>query len=51
MFPLTEAGLMMTQNSEEIVVMTATLDQGITLRDETNVDASHPRRSLVAHPV
>ena len=51
MFPLAEAGLMVTQNSEEIVVMTATLDQGITLRDETNGDVSHPPRSTVEHPV
>ena len=42
---------MMTQNSEEIVVMTATLDQWITLRDETKINVSHPPRSPVAHPV
>ena len=41
----------MTQNSDEIVVMTATLDQGITLQDETNVDVSHPPRSPDAHPI
>ena len=45
------SGLTMTQNSEEIVVMTATLDQGITLQDEPNVDVSHPPRSPVAHPI
>ena len=51
MLPLAEAGLMMTQNSEEIVVMTAALDQGITLQSETNIDMSHPPRSPDAHPV
>ncbi|KAF5933144.1 hypothetical protein HYC85_029315 [Camellia sinensis] len=42
---------MMAQNSEEIVDMTAALDQGITLQSETNIDMSHPPRSPVAHPV
>ena len=42
---------MMTQNSEEIVVMTAALEQGITLQGETNIDMPHPPRSPVAHPV
>mgnify|MGYP003702941175 CR=1 FL=1 len=61
-FPLVEArqisdpsvtvqysGLMMTQNSEEIVVMTAALEQGITLQGEPNIDMSHPPRSPIAH--
>ena len=39
------------QNSEEIVVMTAALDQGITLHSETTVDMPHPPRSPAAHPV
>ncbi|GMP62988.1 hypothetical protein CsSME_00024865 [Camellia sinensis var. sinensis] len=38
------AGLMMTQNSEEIVVMTAALEHGITLQSETNTDMPHPTR-------
>ena len=42
---------MTPQNSDEIVVMTAALDQGITLQSETNIDMSHPPRSPVAHPV
>ena len=42
---------MMTQNSEEIVVMTAALEQGITLQSEANTDVSHPPRSPVAHPI
>ncbi|GMP27776.1 hypothetical protein CsSME_00003618 [Camellia sinensis var. sinensis] len=41
----------MTQNSEEIVVMTAASDQGITLQSGTNVDEPHPPRSPVAHLV
>ena len=45
------SGLIMMQNSEEIVVMTAASDQGITLQSETNVDVPHPPRSPVAHPV
>ena len=44
-------GLMMTQSSEEIVVMTAALDQEITLQSETNVDIPHPPRSPAAHPI
>ncbi|KAF5932596.1 hypothetical protein HYC85_028767 [Camellia sinensis] len=42
---------MTTPNSEEIVVMTAALDQGIALQSETSIDMSHPPRSPVAHPV
>ena len=45
------SGLTMAQNSEEIVVMTAALDQGTNLRDEANVSVPHPPRSPVAHPV
>ena len=51
MLPLAEAGLMTTQNSEEIVVMTAALEQGITLQGKASIDVSHPPRSPVAHPV
>ena len=64
MFPLAEArqisdpsvtvqysGFMMTQNSEEIVVMTAALEQGITPQGEASIDMSHPPRSPVVHPV
>ncbi|KAL7171472.1 hypothetical protein ACSBR2_036179 [Camellia fascicularis] len=63
-FPLAEArqisdpsvtvqysGLIMTQNSEEIVVMTAVLDQEITLQSEASVEVSHLPRSPVAYPV
>ena len=42
---------MMTQNSEEIVVMAAALDQEIILQDETNVEIPHPPRSPVVHPI
>lgn len=41
----------MTQNSDEIVVMTAALDQGITLQSETNVDVPHPPKSPAARPI
>ena len=42
---------MMTQSSEEIVVMTAALDQEITLQSETNVEIPHPPRSPAARPI
>ena len=42
---------MMTQNSEEIVVMAAVLNQGITTQGETDVDMQRPPRSPVAHPI
>lgn len=43
--------LMMTQSSEEIVVMAAVLDQGIILQDEANVDVPHSPRLPAAHPI
>ena len=45
------SGLMKTQNSEEIMLMAAALNQGIILQDETNVRVPHPPRSPVAHPI
>ncbi|KAF5934616.1 hypothetical protein HYC85_030787 [Camellia sinensis] len=41
----------MAQNSEEIVVMVAALNQGITLQDETDVEVPHPPRSPAARPI
>ncbi|KAF5932868.1 hypothetical protein HYC85_029039 [Camellia sinensis] len=45
------AKLVMAQNSEEIVVMAATLDQGITLQGYTDGEVPHPPRSPAAYPI
>ncbi|KAF5933759.1 hypothetical protein HYC85_029930 [Camellia sinensis] len=43
--------LVMTQNLEEIVVMAAALNQGITIQGETDVEVQHPPRSPAARPI
>ncbi|KAF5932435.1 hypothetical protein HYC85_028606 [Camellia sinensis] len=42
---------MAAQNSEEVVVMTAALEQGTALQSEASISMSHPPRSPVVHPV
>ncbi|KAF5934179.1 hypothetical protein HYC85_030350 [Camellia sinensis] len=42
---------MAAQNTEEVVVMTATLEQGTAPQSEASISVSHPPRSPVVHPV
>ncbi|KAF5932936.1 hypothetical protein HYC85_029107 [Camellia sinensis] len=49
--PFAEAGFMAAQNSEEVVVITAALEQGTAPQSEANISMSHPPRSPVVHPV
>ena len=49
--PFAEARFMAAQSSEEIVVMTAALEQGTAPQSEANISMSHPPRLPVVHPV
>ena len=51
MSPHAEAGFMAAQNSKEIVVMMAALEQGAALQSEASINMSHTPRSPVVHPV
>ncbi|KAF5932665.1 hypothetical protein HYC85_028836 [Camellia sinensis] len=42
---------MAAQNSEEVVVMTAALEQGTAPQSEASISMSYPPRSPVVHPV
>ncbi|KAF5933090.1 hypothetical protein HYC85_029261 [Camellia sinensis] len=49
--PFAEARFMAAQNTEEIVVMTAALEQGTAPQSEASISMSHPPRLPVVHPV